>query len=80
MKQKSPPGKQPKDLNEKPSLDRQHISVNSGREQQGVTELKNNYIIEPNSQIIGLGNFGKVYKTVNKHDESHIVAIKVIDK
>ena len=57
-----------------------HISVNTGREQQGVTELKQNYIIEPNSTIIGMGNFGRVYKTVNVHDKDHIVAIKVLDK
>ena len=27
-----------------------------------------------------MGNFGRVYKTVNVHDKDHNVAIKVLDK
>ena len=42
--------------------------------------MKQNYIIDNTTKILGTGAFGKVFKTVNKIDTSVKVAIKVIDK
>jgi len=39
-----------------------------------------NYHIDANTPLLGVGAFGKVFKTTNKHDASFKVAIKVIDK
>ena len=43
-------------------------------------ELKQNYYIDKDTKVLGVGAFGKVFKTKNKHDESFQVAIKVLDK
>ena len=56
------------------------IEVYEGKKEQGVIELKKNYIIEPSTKIIGSGAFGKVYKTCRTHDPDSIVAIKVLNK
>ena len=56
------------------------VSVNRGRMQQGVHELKQNYVIDSKTKVLGSGAFGKVFMTNNKHDTSHKVAIKVLDK
>ena len=42
--------------------------------------MKENYVILKSTRVIGDGAFGKVFKTVNKHDNSIEVAIKVINK
>ena len=39
-----------------------------------------NYCIDENTQLLGTGSFGKVYKSYNLNDPSIEVAIKVIDK
>ena len=51
-----------------------------GSKQQGIHELKQNYIISSNTKQIGNGAFGRVFQTSNKHDENLKVAIKVMDK
>jgi hypothetical protein len=48
--------------------------------QQGVHELKLNYLIDDNTKVLGVGSFGKVFMTTNKHDPNFKVAIKVLDK
>lgn len=50
------------------------------RQQQGVSELKKNYIISKKSKQLGSGAFGSVFKTSNIHNPNHHVAIKVLDK
>lgn len=50
------------------------------RKQQGVAELKMNYMIDQSTKVIGTGKFGKTFKTYNKNDPSLVVAIKVIEK
>jgi len=45
-----------------------------------VKELKQNYIIDNNTKVLGKGAFGKVFMTTNKQDVSLKVAIKVMDK
>jgi serine/threonine protein kinase len=42
--------------------------------------LKQNYIIDNTTKVLGTGSFGKVFKTVNKIDPTVEVAIKVMDK
>jgi hypothetical protein len=54
--------------------------VNQGRKQQGMKELKQNYCISKNSEEIGHGAFGSVFKTSNVHNPTHHVAIKVMSK
>ena len=49
-------------------------------QKQGAKELKQNYIIDNNTKILGSGAFGKVFLTHNKHDSNHQVAIKVMNK
>ena len=49
-------------------------------ERQGAKELKQNYHIDHNTEVLGSGAFGKVFKTYNKHNTSHQVAIKVMNK
>jgi len=56
------------------------IQLNKGQYQQGVHELKMNYCIDENTQLLGTGTFGKVYKSFNLNDPRIEVAIKVIDK
>lgn len=56
------------------------VSANKGRKQQGVHELKMNYAIDGKTRVLGSGAFGKVFATFNKHDNTHKVAIKVLDK
>jgi serine/threonine protein kinase len=56
------------------------IQLNKGQYQRGVHELKMNYCIDENTQLLGTGSFGKVYKSFNLNDPSIEVAIKVIEK
>lgn len=56
------------------------ISYGSKFKQQGVAELRRNYFIDQDTPLIGSGSFGKVYKTVNRADDSMTVAVKAIDK
>ena len=42
--------------------------------------MKQNYIIDRNTKIIGVGMFGKVFQTHHRHDKTFQVAIKVLDK
>ena len=37
-------------------------------------------MITSKSKVLGSGQFGKVYKTHSVNDESHVVAIKVMNK
>lgn len=39
-----------------------------------------NYLIDDNTKVLGVGSFGKVFMTTNKHDPNFKVAIKVLDK
>ena len=54
--------------------------VNEAKTCQGVKELRQNYVINSKTQVIGTGAFGKVYKTYRKKDKTSSVAIKVLDK
>jgi hypothetical protein len=46
---------------------------------KGLKELKNNYVIDDNTKVLGSGAFGKVFLSHNKHNKSHQVAIKVLN-
>ena len=50
------------------------------QEKQGAKELKRNYVIDQNTEVLGQGAFGKVFKTYNKHNKELQVAIKVLSK
>ena len=39
-----------------------------------------NYIIDARTKVLGVGAFGRVFMTTNKHDKNLKVAIKVLDK
>ena len=54
--------------------------MNEAKKCQGVKELRQNYVINSKTQVIGTGAFGKVFKTFRKKDNSTFVAIKVLDK
>lgn len=56
------------------------IRKSVGKAQQGVAELKQNYVINTKTPVIGAGAFGKVYKTHRKKNKQSKVAIKVLDK
>ena len=56
------------------------ISSHEGRKQQGVSELKQNYVINNKTKVLGVGAFGRVFMTTNAHDHNFKVAIKVLDK
>ena len=56
------------------------ITVGQGQKQQGVHELKKNYHIDSKTKVLGIGAFGRVFMTYNKHDTNFQVAIKVLDK
>ena len=56
------------------------ISSHEGRKQQGVTELKQNYVINNKTKVLGVGAFGRVFMTTNAWDQNFKVAIKVLDK
>merc|ERR1711957_617045 len=56
------------------------IRAGTGKAGQGVSELKQNYVISKHSQQLGAGAFGSVFKTSNIHNPNHHVAIKVLDK
>lgn len=49
-------------------------------QKQGAKELKQNYQIDSHTHVLGTGAFGKVFKTHNKHNKDHLVAIKVMNK
>ena len=49
-------------------------------EKQGAKQLKQNYLIDNNTKVLGHGAFGKVFLTHNKHNKEHEVAIKVLNK
>lgn len=42
--------------------------------------MKQNYQIDSHTHVLGTGAFGKVFKTHNKHNKDHLVAIKVMNK
>ena len=50
------------------------------QEKQGAKELKRNYVIDQNTEVLGQGAFGKVFKTYNKHNNELKVAVKVLSK
>ena len=56
------------------------IEANKAREQQGIAQLKQNYVISGKTKVLGAGTFGKVFKTTSTKDKNHVVAIKVLDK
>jgi len=56
--------------NNVPRPERQKIMTGKGNKQQGVRELKMNYYIDSSTKVLGVGAFGRVFKTKNKHDES----------
>jgi len=62
------------------ALKKRKIEVGKGQKQQGVVELKKNYHIDSKTKVLGIGAFGRVFMTTNKHDENFKVAIKVLDK
>ena len=66
-------GKSSGDLNQSSSNYRRKLNVNPehGRQQQGVHELKQNYVISKKSQQLGSGAFGSVFKTSNIHNPNH---------
>ena len=43
-------------------------------------ELKQNYVINDKTRVLGIGSYGKVFMTTNRHDPDFKVAIKVLDK
>ena len=59
---------------------KQKIVAGTGQKQQGVHELKMNYHIDSKTKVLGVGAFGRVFMTTNKHDKNFKVAIKVLDK
>ena len=61
-------------------MQRQAVSITQGRKQQGVHELKQNYIIDNKTKVLGVGAFGRVFQTTNKFEKNFQVAIKVLDK
>ena len=65
--------------NQKP-MKKQSIEMGKGNKQQGVHELKQNYHIDSKTKVLGVGAFGRVFLTTNKHDKNFQVAIKVLDK
>ena len=60
-------------------VDRKSMGL-KGTQKQGAKELKQNYHIDNNTQVLGSGAFGKVFLTHNKHNKDHKVAIKVMNK
>lgn len=42
--------------------------------------MKLNYIIDERTKVLGVGSFGKVFLSTNKHNPNFKVAIKVLDK
>ena len=56
------------------------IKPYDGKEQQGVHELKKNYVINNKTKVLGAGQFGRVFMTWRVKDENSKVAIKVLDK
>ena len=61
-------------------LKKQSIEMGKGNKQLGVHELKQNYHIDSKTKVLGVGAFGRVFLTTNKHDKNLQVAIKVLDK
>ena len=59
---------------------RPKVILGEGAAQQGVRELKKNYLINSQTQVLGVGAFGKVFKTHNIYDPNLKVAIKVMNK
>lgn len=55
-------------------------TVLESHEKQGAKELKQNYVIDNNTKVLGSGAFGKVFLTHNKHNNELQVAIKVLNK
>jgi hypothetical protein len=46
----------------------------------GVKELKQNYLIDEDTTVLGSGAFGKVFLSHSIKNKAHKVAIKVINK
>ena len=42
--------------------------------------MKLNYQIDAHTHVLGSGAFGKVFRTFNKHNKEHLVAIKVMNQ
>ena len=51
-------------------LKKQSIEMGKGNKQQGVHELKQNYHIDSKTKVLGVGAFGRVFLTTNKHDKN----------
>ena len=47
---------------------KQTIKMGQGNKQQGVHELKKNYHIDSKTTLLGVGAFGRVFHTTNKHN------------
>ena len=69
-----------KDTQDPQGMKKQVIKTGFGNKQQGVHELKQNYYIDSKTQVLGVGAFGRVFLTKNKHNEDFKVAIKVLNK
>lgn len=50
------------------NIQRRKIKTNEGDKQQGVHELKQNYHIDSKTKVLGVGAFGRVFLTTNKHN------------
>ena len=48
---------------------RRSIKTGEGNKQQGVHELKQNYHIDSKTKVLGVGAFGRVFLTSNKHNK-----------
>ena len=46
------------------------IKADTGKFQQGVSELKDNYVINSKTRVLGAGQFGRVFQTWRKNDET----------
>ena len=59
-----------KDTNKQKVMKKQNIEIGKGNKQQGVHELKQNYHIDSKTKVLGVGAFGRVFLTTNKHDKN----------
>ena len=59
---------------------RQTIQIGKASKEQGVADLRKNYVIDSKTKVLGTGSTGRVFLTQSIEDESFQVAIKVINK